>query len=1189
MKLRRLRLHGFKSFADRTEITFHEGITAVVGPNGCGKSNISDAIRWVLGEQRASAIRGARMEEAIFQGTTQRRPVNRGSVALGVSNEDGVLPVPYAEVEISRTVFRDGGSEYTLNKAACRLRDIQDLYRDTGLGANAYAIIEGRMVDAILSERADERRALFEEAAGIGKYKDRRKAASRRLERAEIDLQRVEDLLLEVESKVRSLARQKGKAERWKSLRTQRLDLEVGLARRQLETLQARRVAIEDQLSTDRDQEASRASQLQGSEAQLEALRLNLVTLERQRGDAGKALEEVTLQLSRWEREMAVADTRRENAGQRLGQIQGERQDAAEARTESEHGLSGLTDARAMVEEGLASLSKQVTEARQRRDAAQAALQAARQGLEREQAQDRAFQQDLARKRGELESALNRIEELAQRSLLLEDEHLRAQEALQDLDAQGDLFSDRVSRLETGVTEAEKIWSERAAAIDPLREQVRTQQRQESQRREALAQHTGRQRALERIVHDMEGVAPVVRALLRAGLSGVEGLITDFIQTPVDLATPVERLLGPLSLAVVVRDQAAVRDVLGWFESTWKKGGGLVLLPLDAVPERSGGGAEPPFPPGALLAAVTLRGVGAPWVRTLLSGFAFSEPAAGPEGVPAGGRGTVSGDGRIVRREGEVHLGNPSGASGVLERKEQLRILARERQEAEAALADASAHREAMEQTLSEAEAAREAARLALRQAEDLHREARAQAHARSERREALVRQLRDLGAQIDQVSTTRERTLARKAELEEGMRAVEDQRRAWLEAFRLAKEGLEVAEVRWEEAREASSILEVEQTRLQGEERRLRERELELAQRRVRATQRLEGLADEETRLREAVKLAEDVREAGRLALEGLFGDREKAEARRRAVEEKWEETQTAVQQGERTVREQRARERDAADARHRLELEGQEIFGNIGRIQERLEGEWGRSLQALLKEAQPVEGTEEELRQASQDVGVALERLGPVNQLAVEEHQEEEARLLFLKSQHEDLIKARNDLRAAIREINLTATRLFETTFQQIREHFRTTFLRLFQGGECDLWLTDPEDPLDSPIEIQASPRGKRTQRIDLLSGGERALTALSLLFGIYLVKPSPFCVLDEVDAPLDESNIGRFIHLLQEFKAQTQFVVITHNPRTIEAADWIYGVTMEEPGVSRIVGVRLEEALEVAGGDGLAGPSA
>jgi chromosome segregation protein len=319
---------------------------------------------------------------------------------------------------------------------------------------------------------------------------------------------------------------------------------------------------------------------------------------------------------------------------------------------------------------------------------------------------------------------------------------------------------------------------------------------------------------------------------------------------------------------------------------------------------------------------------------------------------------------------------------------------------------------------------------------------------------------------------------------------------------------------------------------------------------------------------------------EEGDAATERLFAERTQGEGVLRERDEALQGVAASLAAAERRVREARTEERAASDRRHALELERQELGGRIERIRERLEGEWGRTLETLLAEATPVEGEPEALQRELDEIVAALNALGPVNMLAVEEHAEEQARLDFLTTQRADLVEARDDLRSAIRAINKTATDLFVSTFEQIRENFRKTFHRLFEGGEADIWLQEPEDPLESPVEIHASPRGKKTQRIDLLSGGERALTALSLLFGIYLVKPSPFCVLDEVDAPLDENNIGRFIKLLQDFKSQTQFVVITHNPRTIEAADWIYGVTMEEPGISTIVGVRLEEALEAAG---------
>jgi chromosome segregation protein len=394
------------------------------------------------------------------------------------------------------------------------------------------------------------------------------------------------------------------------------------------------------------------------------------------------------------------------------------------------------------------------------------------------------------------------------------------------------------------------------------------------------------------------------------------------------------------------------------------------------------------------------------------------------------------------------------------------------------------------------------------------------------------------------------------------------------------ARAALEEVQEEWETARAEEARVAVDLARLEGEVARVDDRLGEVVSARARAHGRVGTLDAEEEGLEEELAEAARIREEGADATEELFRKRAAAEDRMRDRSQALEEVATALAAAEKRVRELRTAERAAADRRHALELERQELRGRMERIRERLEGEWGRSLERLLEEGGHVDGEPEALQEELREVVVKLDRLGPVNMLAVEEHEEESQRLEFLSGQRDDLVKARDDLRAAIREINRTATDLFMETFEQIRENFRSTHQRLFEGGEADIWLQEPEDPLESPVEIHASPRGKKTQRIDLLSGGERALTALSLLFGIYLVKPSPFCVLDEVDAPLDENNIGRFIRLLQDFSHQTQFVVITHNPRTIEAADWIYGVTMEEPGVSTIVGVKLQEALQAAG---------
>jgi chromosome segregation protein len=483
---------------------------------------------------------------------------------------------------------------------------------------------------------------------------------------------------------------------------------------------------------------------------------------------------------------------------------------------------------------------------------------------------------------------------------------------------------------------------------------------------------------------------------------------------------------------------------------------------------------------------------------------------------------------------------------------------------------------------VAEAEAAVEVARSQLVAAQETRRKAGAEVAEQVDRKDRLDRHRDEMARQAEGTRASRGRALERSRESREDRQAILAEETSLQATRRDARETLARVQEEWESIRAEESRLTVLVTRLDGESSRLLERLERAAQARESALERVRALDEEETSLRDELRDVRTLKEVGAEATQALFARREVAEDDLRVRAGALEEVGAALREEENRARQARQAEREASDHLHQLELERQQLDGRIGRIRERLEGEWGRPLEALMKDAEPVEEESPEvLQEELREIVVALEKIGPVNMLAVEEHEEESQRLTFLREQHGDLVEARNDLRSAIKQINETATTLFSDTFERIRENFRSVHTRLFEGGEADIWLAEDEDPLESAIEIHASPRGKKTQRIDLLSGGERALTALSLLFAIYLVKPSPFCVLDEVDAPLDENNIGRFIRLLNEFKSQTQFIVITHNPRTIEAADWIYGVTMEEPGVSRIVGVRLEDALEQARG--------
>ncbi len=1169
MKLKSLDLHGFKSFPDRTRIRFHDGITAIVGPNGCGKSNIGDAIRWVLGEQRPTAVRGARMEEVIFQGTVSRGSLNRAAVSMVVTNEDGALPVPYGEVEIGRAVFREGGSEYRLNRAACRLRDIVDLCRDTGLGANAYSIIEIRMIDAILSERTDERRSLFEEAAGIGKYKDRRRAALRRLETSEADLQRLEDVIAEVRSKVRSLARQKGKAQRYRKLRKRRLDLEVAVARFDLVELDARLARVDAALEQGREEAAGMAAGLAATEAALEQARVEHLEAEKARVEAAGRLDAVGTELSRVEREVAVADERIAGGERRLAQIAGERTSLAGLRARSDDEAVALQEERQECHVGLTECKEELTsrvdaagEARQRMEAARDEVR----GLE-DRAREIAL--EVARAEGDRDSARLQARELGHRFDRLSADSREGAGALRELQSQGDLFSDRREAAARQAAEAERTFEGARRRVGLVRERLNAARAVEREVQARLSALEAEAEALGRAGVSREGVAAVARAAREALPGCVRGILSDFVRVTGAAPRLVDDALGRFGTALLVGDRDDADRVVRWYRSESGRTAGLVILPLDASPAPPG-----PLPPG--LAAF---GEGAGWAEAVLGGAAVGadvQTGASPGAERDGG----GEDDAWTDALGALHLVADRRAEGRLERRSRLEALEVETESARRELEEARGTVLLLEREDAECEQRRDETSEALLASRDEVRAAEAGALAQTDRRERLTRQQEEISRQLEGTRAARDRAVER-GRVAGGrlarLRGEDGKLANRLERLRSAHAAVEAE---WEQARQAESEMAIRAARLESELGRLAARLADTQAGADRAAVRMEELEEEAKALGDEVAAAREARRGGQSALQGLFTRRDEL---RGVLADQDRALQTAadtVREAERRARDVRDAERAAMGRGHELELERQEIRNRAARIGERLETEWGRSLEILLDEADGAEGDPAELRAELAEIVTRLGRIGAVNMLAVEEHAEESARLDFLAGQQKDLEAARNDLRAAIRRINATATELFMTSFEAIRRNFRRTFEHLFSGGEANLWLSDPESPLESRVEIHAAPGGKRTQRIDLLSGGERALTALSLLFGIYLVKPSPFCVLDEVDAPLDESNIGRFIRMLEGFKAETQFVVITHNPRTIEAADWIYGVTMEEPGVSSIVGVRLEGEAGAAG---------
>lgn len=1165
MRIRSLTLNGFKSFADRTKVDFLGGITAVVGPNGCGKSNISDALRWVLGEQRPSAIRGSRMEEAIFQGTSQRKPIHRAEVVLELSNEDGVLAVPYTEVMIGRTVLRGGESNYSLNDQTVRLRDIHDLCRDTGLGANAYSIIEGRMVDAILSDRAEERRSLFEEAAEVGRYKDRRRTAFRRLEQAEQDLRRLEDVIGEVDSKVRSLARQRGRARRFGELRARRLQLEVAVADDRLRGLEQRLEEVDAGLEESRRVQPELEALLATRETEYQAFRLALVEREQSRSARAARLEEVRSRLEELERRRILADERVTAARTRIDAIRTEREGLQARRDSLLTELSAAREAAAeanadleRLQSGEADLAGAVERCRKRRSEVELEEGSAREALTALLAEigstgaaGEALRERNRERRRELERRMEERGAVDESGAALAAELDRQQQEAERSEAERAVLEDRLGKERV----AERESRERAGE---LRDRISALEGE-------LASVTARAGALSSMLSAGRDLPSVVSRLLQdpKASEGVLGVLAEYLTVPAAAAAAVESHLGPLLHGVVVENWDAVLRIREWLASR-KDGEGLVLLPLDPGP-RDVGSMD-----GGLVDLIEARGAGAIWARALLAGVSSGAGDFAPSDTA-----WVTPDGSGQDARGAVRLGQPSSGKGVLRRRTELVELEERRASLESELGDLRAARESL---AAQAAGLTDRAAATEQQLEMAAKDARRQEALReaiAERLDRTRRNLQEMDARISELhdiladeDPARERDLERMTALEERRTALED-------ALETHREALIGATAEWEERAAALQQLRLEIARQEA-------RATAASERTRRAEETRRDIEDRDARLQtERAELEASIeRETEELgsseeSLVSLFDERAELEQELRKAQALLDESRGEVERREGELRELRVQERASSERLHELELESTRMRGLRATIRERLEAEWEEEFESLLERTErPDHGTPDDWALELEQVRQKLVSTGPVNLLAAAEHDQEKERLEFLVGQKKDLEAARGDLLNSIERINEAASEAFLEVFQQVRENFRHIFVTLFEGGEADVWLEDPDDPLDAPIEISASPRGKRTQRIHLLSGGERALTALALLFAIYLAKPSPFCVMDEVDAPLDESNIGRFTAMLEQFKDQTQFIVITHNSRTIEAADHVYGVTMQEPGVSTLVALDMKD---------------
>ncbi len=1257
LRLDRMEIIGFKSFYGRTLFEFPQGITAVVGPNGCGKSNIGDAISWVLGEQRASSLRSDRMEDVIFNGSDAKRPLGMAEVSLHFKNVLGVagrpggnghrgnghpvvdeaegaggdeaefggsveaagtdeaaghevtVPIPVAvegpapekgrrarflledvpeDVVVTRRLYRSGESEYVLNGRQVRLKDIQDLLARTQVGTRLYSTIEQGKVDQILASKPKDRRAMFEEAAGILGYKTRRRLAELKLEATQANLLRIADIVAEVEKQINALKRQAAKARRYRRLLEALRERKALIARRRFLALDGERRATQEALGVLRERDAAATADLARAEADLERLRLRLEEGEEASRRRREEIHALDMEIDRLQGRLRSGEEQGRDLAGRIAAAGQELEALARRAAEQGARRADLVSAMAAESERVqvteAALDRLEAEARER----MAAIAARETGLEAA--------------RAALVEHLDVLAALSQRQASVDERLLAARAALERIEreaAEAGATREALAGEIAGLAEGAAAGGARLSGRARLRDAALAEERQAAERLAALERRAeemkGRTAAwrerlasLDQMESQYAGYAEGVRQIL-GGAAGfaARGVVGQSLEVPRGLERAVEAALEDrLEAVLVTGPEEAVQGVSHLRRSASGRAS-FVRQAAAAAPGGTGGAPRSPRPdvpegrPGVLgLLGERVGGaaaggaIGAILERTVLVqdlALALDLHAAHP------GFAFVTPQGDIVHPDGAISGGEgPAAHHGVLARRA-------ERQDLAAQLAEASRDREAVEAEVARLGEDRRRAQERLQEAasalQDEERAAFETERVLERRREDLDRAENTLPLLASERRRLHEEIASRRAEAEglgSGTAAAEARRREMEEAIRCASEDLAARRIALEGlqrgAAEAKAVVAAGRQRLAALARETETAQEALTEVGAHAARR----AAERDEWTARVAALREQEAALRLEVERSLGARAEAAARDEAAHAGLAYDRSLLHAREQTSKQERAAHETARQDMQSRELRLARLEADLTHLATTCRDDLGTSLEALCaalpatEEARTLEEYEAEVESLKAD----LDGMGPVNLMAIEQHGELEERYGFMRSQTRDLEESIASLRETIRKINRQSRERFMEAFQAIQANFQQCFTTLFGGGRAELRLQEGEDDvLEAGIEIVAQPPGKRLQSIALLSGGEKALTAVALLFSLFRYRPSPFCVLDEVDAPLDDANVERFTRMLQQLRLETQFILITHNRKSMEAADLLYGVTMEEPGVSKVLPLRFE----------------
>jgi chromosome segregation protein len=1185
MYLSKLDLFGFKSFAQRINVKFDSGMTAIVGPNGCGKTNIVDAIRWVLGEQKTSVLRSDKMENVIFNGTRQRKPLGMSEVSLTIENTKNILPTEYTEVTITRRLYRNGDSEYLLNKVPCRLKDIHDLFTDTGMGSDAYSVIELKMIEQILSENNDERRKLFEEAAGITKYKQRRKQTFKKLETTAQDLSRVQDIVLEVEKKVVSLERQAKKAEQAREIKRELKTLEILLAERLIADLRAQITPLKEKIAKNDAEKIELTAKIDALDAALEKRRLEMIDVEKNLSMLQRELNAKSELVNATEKQI-VSNTERkkllsenivrakeqvELAERRAADLDDSRQTLTEDLKQKEELVllaKRLFKAESEKQQQLESERRTKREALEqtRRESAQLTDEANRLGLQAESLKTRIENFNAQIERGE-----TRKRDISQ---LLTDRAAASDHAQIKMRELQQTLSTAQSELTSAKSQRESL----SEKISALKEELLVTKSQENEKK-------SRAGFLQSLLESYEGLPEGVKALdaVEAKPYGF-GVLSDLISTDEKYRVAIAAALGEAATYYVAPTRDAALAGAQTLRNLDK--GKLTFLVLEKLSELNAAQTvtdtlfvSKPESTAAVRAldVITCDDAVRPAVEYLCSRVFIAESGAQAEELSRTYPQQI-----FVTPEGE-RFSESTIRGGSMKENDGLRI--GKRDELQKLDADQLTLREKITSLESELDQTADTmSRIILAEFEQATRRIEQDLMNEDKR---LTQLAFERNAFESELKTIDERAQFDKAELQKitddfqriapTLDEVEQKQTALAAALaqnEAALNGVEMslqtvsASARQKEIEQKDAEFDVQrvQDRLRGTENEQKNVSTQL----MRLTDEIDGAEEETFRLSSELETMNS-------NLQSLFTQKAEQEKSIGIVEGDYSRLKSDVVQEESSLRDFN-RQREVI-SQMVMEFQQQLTQAELKEDHTRtvINTEYGIELDVkTFDEAEVFSRPESEEKVT--EFKNKLRSLGPVNELALEEFDEEKKRLEFLTTQRNDLVDSEKQLRETIEEINKTANELFQKTFEQIRQNFIGIFRELFnEGDEADLVLEASEDPLEGNIDIIAKPKGKRPQAITLLSGGEKTLTATALLFAIYLVKPSPFCILDEVDAPLDDANVDRFVKLIDKFATDTQFIVVTHNKRTMEACRMLYGITMEEEGVSKLVAVKFDKVSQ------------